>query len=284
MELSIQEQFKCEVCYDFYDSKDKIPKVLSCGHSVCQSCLENISSRGQHNNCSKIENRYNSFRRSNYVYQNNYITCPICRRDSQYNVDDVPINYSLKWLAEKTSKIWIDDICKEHDSLKNCECISCEEMMCGACAMLNHKHCETNYVKTPLKQKKEIFKVEIEEVEDKVQDTLLEIFRERKSLNATEGSLVSAIEEIRCTLEKKEQKLQYTRRKAREIAEKQQTIENSAKEVKKLKNLAQCAEYDKKFERFKQRLQCSLSCLQNLMHEREEAMFSKFSSSESDSD
>lgn len=32
----------CPMCYDQYNDKDKIPSILQCGHTFCQSCLMDL--------------------------------------------------------------------------------------------------------------------------------------------------------------------------------------------------------------------------------------------------
>ena len=38
------ETFYCKICFNSYDDKSKIPKVISCGHTMCSQCLEKFIS------------------------------------------------------------------------------------------------------------------------------------------------------------------------------------------------------------------------------------------------
>lgn len=44
----------CPICYDPYNDKEKIPRILSCGHTFCQNCLMDLRT-------------------------SNILTCPTCR-------------------------------------------------------------------------------------------------------------------------------------------------------------------------------------------------------------
>ena len=34
----------CTICMEKYNSNNKIPRILSCGHTYCTQCLEKIAS------------------------------------------------------------------------------------------------------------------------------------------------------------------------------------------------------------------------------------------------
>ena len=45
----------CPICYGTYNDKDKIPRILHCGHTFCQICLMDLRT-------------------------SNILTCPTCRK------------------------------------------------------------------------------------------------------------------------------------------------------------------------------------------------------------
>ena len=45
----------CPICYDHYNDKDKIPRIVQCGHTFCQNCLMDLRT-------------------------SNILTCPTCRK------------------------------------------------------------------------------------------------------------------------------------------------------------------------------------------------------------
>ena len=77
---------ECDVCLLEWDSKKRIPRLLSCGHTFCQECLESIA-----NKC---------------VSQNKCFTCPTCQNEEQsiHNASDITHlvkNFNLLRIAEK---------------------------------------------------------------------------------------------------------------------------------------------------------------------------------------
>ncbi|XP_066990374.1 E3 ubiquitin-protein ligase TRIM32-like [Macrobrachium rosenbergii] len=68
----------CQVCLERFDNAERRPRCLSCGHTLCTSCLTDILGRGQ-------------------------LLCPFCRlphNGTVQSVDDVPINYTVVSLLE----------------------------------------------------------------------------------------------------------------------------------------------------------------------------------------
>ena len=57
---------ECSICLEKYDKKDKLPRILTCGHTFCTSCLYKIKEKNKPDNkikCpldSKIENEKNN--------------------------------------------------------------------------------------------------------------------------------------------------------------------------------------------------------------------------------
>lgn len=63
----------CQVCLEQYDDEGRRPRCLSCGHTLCTSCLTDTLARGP-------------------------LTCPFCRvlhATPVTRVEDVPVNYAV---------------------------------------------------------------------------------------------------------------------------------------------------------------------------------------------
>ena len=72
----MENLLECAICMEKYNTKNKIPRILSCGHTFCSSCLEII--------CQKVDNER----------MHNGITCPLdkTKGHSTRNVSEIPIN------------------------------------------------------------------------------------------------------------------------------------------------------------------------------------------------
>ena len=64
---------ECSICFEKYNKKDKLPRILSCGHTFCTSCIQKIKSK---NNNEK------------------HIKCPIDLKIGfeTNTIEDIPIN------------------------------------------------------------------------------------------------------------------------------------------------------------------------------------------------
>ncbi|KAK7081153.1 hypothetical protein SK128_006549 [Halocaridina rubra] len=68
----------CQVCLERFDNEDRRPRCLSCGHTLCSSCLSDIIVQGP-------------------------LLCPFCRlphNGQASSAEDVPINYTVVSLLE----------------------------------------------------------------------------------------------------------------------------------------------------------------------------------------
>ena len=77
--------FECPICLEIF----KKPRILTCGHSICELCIINIVS-------------------SKYFINNNslYISCPECASLNIFqNIKKMPINYSLLKLINNIN-VW----------------------------------------------------------------------------------------------------------------------------------------------------------------------------------
>ena len=60
----------CPICYDQYNDKDKIPRILHCGHTFCQICLMDLRT-------------------------SNILTCPTCRKFFSPEVKQLIKNFTI---------------------------------------------------------------------------------------------------------------------------------------------------------------------------------------------
>ena len=74
----------CQICLEGYNTANRIPKNLSCGHTFCDRCLKKLG---------------NGFE----------IECPKCRQKSKNNL---PICYAMSDHLLLENKADIDEPCK----------------------------------------------------------------------------------------------------------------------------------------------------------------------------
>jgi len=172
----------CPICYDHYNDKDKIPRILSCGHTFCQHCLMDLRT-------------------------SNILTCPTCRTYFSPDVKQLIKNFTiLDYLNNEKAQILMQQIeqkesgteetktqkapeiqyCVRHPQ-KKCKyfCENDQILICSKCIVADHKGHrvsdigETRTVKVfqrraqILKKKidasvgeTEIFSEELQEIED----------------------------------------------------------------------------------------------------------------------
>ena len=79
----------CPICQERYNNTRKIPKMLSCGHTICQECL--ISQK-------------------NILHDNR---CPLCRQNQSLdNIDNLPTNrlvYDLLYNPQQEEQIFVKE-------------------------------------------------------------------------------------------------------------------------------------------------------------------------------
>ncbi|KAK0408787.1 hypothetical protein QR680_004157 [Steinernema hermaphroditum] len=117
------DELKCPICF----SRFVEPKVLPCcGHSICQTCENNISSRSEYG-CS--------------------LNCPVCGTRGTLRKGALKCNYSLKNALELMNKERMDKAkCNECDQLVALQelfwCKTCntdDKKLCSHCGFKSHK-------------------------------------------------------------------------------------------------------------------------------------------------
>ena len=104
---------ECSLCYENF----KDPRILSCGHTFCYTCLERLASiRGER-------------------------TCPVCRQTWNTPVGglkDLPKNYKVNEFVELIHK---SVKCTIHDNKDICAyCAPCDALVCFTCTQTSHKN------------------------------------------------------------------------------------------------------------------------------------------------
>lgn len=72
---------ECMICSEHYDSSQHLPLVLTCGHTICSSCAEQLISR------------------------KTYITCPIDRINDERPIKKISHSYHILELVEQISSM-----------------------------------------------------------------------------------------------------------------------------------------------------------------------------------
>ncbi|KAK4311912.1 hypothetical protein Pmani_016623 [Petrolisthes manimaculis] len=133
----------CEVCFIQFDEKNHKPRVLPCGHTLCDTCTHDILNRTQ-------------------------IVCPFCRVNHQVSSsEDLPVSFTLLNLATTSSSsssslpfnsnhisrrvisptslpVTVmepsihDGLCEMHGSYKIFQCITCNVWVCRDCTVVEH--------------------------------------------------------------------------------------------------------------------------------------------------
>ena len=111
---------ECPLCCEIYDDQNFLPRLLSCGHTFCSSCLENL-------------------------LKNNSISCPECRTTASVPVGVVGLtkNYALLRIGKTTPQ--------QTEGVYNCEacdtkhpatswCLDCDDDMCSLAARFHSRN------------------------------------------------------------------------------------------------------------------------------------------------
>jgi len=105
----------CVVCREEYNSDHRIPVMLPhCGHTFCRPCITHLINTTQ-----------------------GAMFCPTCRKRHRTHYGELPINYALLGLVEKTKKSKYGS-CRKHGNPLEFWCCHCPEALCGHCLYEGH--------------------------------------------------------------------------------------------------------------------------------------------------
>ena len=114
----IQDNLSCGVCLERFNSSNHLPKILSCEHTFCTSCIDSLIS--------------NSLTLDGF-------NCPVCH--SGITFDGILTNLVLRDIVEEvTANETAKRMCSVHPSME-CQlvCSDCCQLLCGVC-MLTGDH------------------------------------------------------------------------------------------------------------------------------------------------
>ncbi len=123
------DDWECPICFE----TSPTPKVLPCGHSVCQCCVQQLKTDAEQNASADFD-------------------CPVCRSLCPIaSADLLPTNFALSWMIEQQnakSESAVSDgkrfPCHTCKTLFRAEetwlCYDCElALFCSCCAMNAHR-------------------------------------------------------------------------------------------------------------------------------------------------
>ena len=105
-------EMECPMCYDLYDSDEKVPRNLNCGHTVCEECLAIVYDKKR------------------------FLDCPTCRfkHDPQIKPNMLTKNYIALQLACQKKEIRKNhEFCPEHDEPFKFFCEDDKQYLCVEC-------------------------------------------------------------------------------------------------------------------------------------------------------
>ena len=111
----------CDVCLEHFDDKSHEAKFLSCHHSFCKACLNQLSNNGSH------------------------IECPTCRHHTpltESGIAGLQTNFYITYMRETFNKIGAPKIkgCHKHSNQPmSFFCQKCGMAICRDCTVLDHK-------------------------------------------------------------------------------------------------------------------------------------------------
>mmetsp|Transcript_9815 Transcript_9815/g.19325 ORF Transcript_9815/g.19325 Transcript_9815/m.19325 type:complete len:318 (-) Transcript_9815:203-1156(-) len=113
----MEEYLTCAVSLELFDSKERLPLILTCGHSLCKSCIQNIRQA------------------------QGFIMCPIDRTTENKPIESLITNLALLQLVD-VSRFTDYPRCPQHPSKKlRYYCHNpCGQPFCSKCLMAHSCH------------------------------------------------------------------------------------------------------------------------------------------------
>lgn len=115
----------CKICILSYDELEHSPIVLHCGHTICKTCL-NIISSSSSNNANSLFFLYNT---------STLPKCPFCKKELPKNAELI-LNYEIISLLHYKK---FDNSCSIHNTeILNFYCQDDKILICQYCLLQNH--------------------------------------------------------------------------------------------------------------------------------------------------
>lgn len=143
MSISLSD---CPICYEGYNSTDRVPRMLPCGHTFCSICITNLIKRTR--------------------------VCPLDRQQFKKGLrkaEKVPKNIALLQIYDDFSKSRTS-LCYEHDEPNSFVCLTENVKICGQCYDEKHKAHNVKHVKTIQREEKERLKKADQELGEQGED------------------------------------------------------------------------------------------------------------------
>jgi protein-L-isoaspartate(D-aspartate) O-methyltransferase len=100
----------CKICLFPYDDHERCPKIIPCGHTICNDCFQNIQKKDK-------------------------IQCPMCKKEFT-NIKEIPVNFEILNLLNTRR---IDHICPKHKNENlNFFCTNDKMLICQHCLLNEH--------------------------------------------------------------------------------------------------------------------------------------------------
>lgn len=128
------ESLTCQICCIKYNNQDKIPSILSCGHTFCAPCISGFPKQ-----CPNCRKKFEPSRT-----QRNYALCSLVEEFSSY----FNLNTMTPWP--------FPDICKVHYQRLSQFCKKCSKSMCSLCECPHLKGKEENAVISEVELKEQV--------------------------------------------------------------------------------------------------------------------------------
>ncbi|KAH7711227.1 Protein TAM-1 [Aphelenchoides avenae] len=135
-DADLAKTLECPVCLDVFDE----PKLLICGHTVCQKCVDKIVAAQQ------------TAAHARQGRDGSCIKCPECTKETEIPPDGLPTNYRLVDLVCRAQNSLVDahacNGCGKKASVAEIfTCETCQETLntkpiwiCALCAMNQHRY------------------------------------------------------------------------------------------------------------------------------------------------
>ena len=143
-----ENDFSCHICVKSFNCDIQTPRMLLCGHTFCQSCLEHILNDNVNCLCSNCRESIAASSTED-IPVNRFLLSLITKTENKSSKEESNISKELEELSLKKDYCFIkkeDKVpsvghCEEHDCPINFKCLDCSQCICGTCAFFLHKTC-----------------------------------------------------------------------------------------------------------------------------------------------
>ena len=112
---------KCKICQESYDESLRCPRMLTCGHTACEECINNSIKTATQNRA--------------------HVQCFFCRavQSRVEQASDLPKNFTIiELILEGNANSEQFLTCKQHGACMNAVCHSCKLELCSDCIIEGH--------------------------------------------------------------------------------------------------------------------------------------------------